>query len=126
MEQYAEIQQIKKDDGCGQKNSIYPATVVQAVFDGKTGASLEAILAQFNSIYLQYQGTPQATRNIIPVDMRRAGLTITYMNMESETITERASSAVQNDNDHWGLDVNWSRVDELSLSGDITTESPMD
>lgn len=119
MEQYNSIQQILKKGNGHDRNPIYPSTVIQAVFDAKTGASLEAILAQFNSIYVQYQGSPQATRNIIPVEMRRAGLMITYMNMDSETITEKASSAVQKDNDHWGLEVNWSRVDELSLSGDI-------
>lgn len=124
MEQYAKIQQIlKKEEGQKERKPIYPPTVIQAVFDAKTGASLEAILAQFNSIYVQYQGTPQATRCIIPKEMRRAGLTITYMNMDSETITERAASAVQKDNDHWGLDINWSRVDELSLSGEISVSA---
>ena len=122
MEQYNSIQQLLKKEG-GKKNPVFPPTVVQAVFDAKTGASLEAILAQFNSVYLPYQGTPQATRLIIPKEMRRAGLTITYMNMDSETITERANSAVQKDNDHWGLDVNWSRVDELTLSGDISVSA---
>lgn len=123
MEQYNSIQQLLKKEGGQNKKPIFPPTVVQAVFDAKTGASLEVILAQFNSIYVQYQGSPEATRNIIPVAMRRAGLTITYMNMDSETITERASSAVQKDNDHWGLDVNWSRIDELSLSGDIAVSA---
>lgn len=123
MEQYNSIQQILKKENGHDRKPIYPPTVIQAVFDAKTGASLEAILAQFNSIYVQYQGSPQATRNIIPVEMRRAGLMITYMNMDSETITEKASSAVQKDNDHWGLDVNWSRVDELSLSGDIAVSA---
>lgn len=122
MEQYNSIQQLLKKEG-GKKNPVFPPTVVQAVFDAKTGASLEAILAQFNSVYLQYQGSPKATRLIIPKEMRRAGLTITYMNMEGETITERASSAVQKDNDNWGLDINWSRVDELALSGDISVSA---
>ena len=124
MEQYSSIQQLlKKEDGHKDRKPIYPPTVIQPVFDGKTGASLEAILAQFNSIYVQYQGTPKDTRLIIPKEMRRAGLTITYMDMDSNTITERANSAVQKDNDHWGLDVNWSRVDELSLSGDISVSA---
>lgn len=123
MEQYTDVQQLmKKEDGKNRK-PIYPPTVIQAVFDGKTGASLEAILAQFNSIYVQYQGTPKETRLIIPMEMRRAGLTITYMDMDSNTITERANSAVQKDNDHWALDVNWSRVDELALSGDISVSA---
>lgn len=124
MEQYNSVQQLlKKKEGHKDRKPVFPSTVIQAVFDGKTGASLEAILAQFNSIYIQYQGSPEATRNIIPVEMRRAGLTITYMNMDSETITERATSAVQKDNDHWSLNINWTRVDELSLSGDIAVSA---
>lgn len=124
MEQYNSVQQLlKKKEGYKDRKPVFPSTVIQAVFDGKTGASLEAILAQFNSIYIQYQGSPEATRNIIPVEMRRAGLTITYMNMDSETITERATSAVQKDNDHWSLNINWTRVDELSLSGDIAVSA---
>ncbi|MBR5573727.1 MAG: hypothetical protein IKW35_04450 [Paludibacteraceae bacterium] len=123
MEQYADVQQLMKEEDGKNRKLIYPPTVIQAVFDGKTGASLEAILAQFNSVYVQYQGTPKDTRLIIPMEMRRAGLTITYMDMESNTITERANSAVQKDNDHWGLDVNWSRIDELSLSGDISVSA---
>ena len=121
---YVSIQQAyKKEPGEDKRKPVSFTTPIQAVYDGKTGASLEAILAQFNAIYVQYQGAPEATRNIIPEVMRRAGLTITYMDMESNTITERASSAVQKDNDHWGLDVNWSRVDELSLSGDISVSA---
>lgn len=123
MEQYTSVQQInKKEEGQNKKKPIYPSTVIQAVFDAKTGASLEAILAQFNSIYVQYQGSPEATRNIIPVVMRRPGLTITYMNMESETITERANLAVQKDNDHWGLDVNWTRLNEKFVPSKGTSE----
>lgn len=123
MEKYADVQQLMKKEYGQNRKPIYPPTVIQAVFDAKTGASLEAILAQFNSVYVQYQGTPKDTRLIIPMEMRRAGLTITYMDMDSNTITERANSAVQKDNDHWALDVNWSRVDELSLSGDISVSA---
>ena len=124
MEQYANVQQIlKKEEGQDNRKPIYPPTVIQAVFDANTGASLEAILAQFNSIYVQYQGTPEATRNIIPVEMRRPGLTITYTNVDGENITERANTSASKDNDYWGLDTNWSRIDELSLSGDIAVSA---
>lgn len=120
---YGSIQQInKKEEGQSGRKPVFPVTPIQAVFDAKTGASLEAILAQFNSIYVQYQGTPEATRNIIPEVMRRAGLIITYMDMESNTITERANSAVQKDNDHWGLDVNWTRLNEKFVPSKGTSE----
>lgn len=117
------IEKILKKQEDGTKKTIYPATICQAIRDGKTGASLEALLSQFNSIYVQYNGTAFDTRNLIPERMRRAGLVITYMNMDSETITERAVSAVQADNDHWGLDVNWTRIDQFTLSGRITISS---
>lgn len=117
LENFASVQQLhKKEEGQGRK-PIYPPTVIQAVFDAKTGAPLEAILAQYNNIYVQYQGSPEATRNVIPETMRRAGLMITYMNMESEVITERASSAVQKDNEHWGLDANWTIICDDLFAG---------
>lgn len=83
----------------------------------------DALLTQFNSIYLTYLGNPKNTRNNIPEGMRRKGLIITYTNESNETITERATSASQKDNDHWGLDTNWSRIDELSLSGDLSVSA---
>ena len=119
---YASIQQAYKKEPGEERKPVSFTTPIQAVFDGKTGASLEAILAQFNSIYVQYQGTPKETRLIIPMEMRRAGLTITYMDMDSNTITERANSAVQKDNDHWGLDVNWTRLNEKFVPSRGTSE----
>lgn len=83
----------------------------------------DALLTQFNSIYLTYLGNPKNTRNNIPEGMRRKGLIITYTNESNETITERATSDAQKDNDHWGLDTNWSRIDELSLSGDLSVSA---
>lgn len=82
-----------------------------------------ALLTQFNSIYLRYLGNPKNTRNNIPEGMRRKGLIITYTDESNKTITERATSAAQKDNDHWGLDTNWSRIDELSLSGDLSVSA---
>ena len=78
------------------------------------------ILTQFNSLFVRYLGSSFNTRNNIPIELRRTGLIITYIDENGKAITERASSSAQKDNDHWGLDVNWSRIDELSLSGDIS------
>ena len=119
---YGSIHQLNKKEDGKERKPIFPVTPIQAVYDARTGASLEAILAQFNAIYVQYQGTPEATRNIIPEVMRRAGLTITYMDMDSNTITERANSAVQKDNDHWGLDVNWTLLNEKFVPSKGTSE----
>lgn len=118
---YASIRQMDKlDEVSGRRFPFYPRTVIQAVHDGRTGASLEAILAQYNNIYVQYQGTAGRTRNIVPKEMRRKGIIISYVDMQGNAITEKCVNDAQRDNFHWGLDVNWVRVDELTLSGDIS------
>ena len=67
---YASIRQMDKlDEMLGRRFPFYPRTVIQAIHDGRTGASLEAILAQYNNIYVQYQGTAGRTRNIVPKEM---------------------------------------------------------
>lgn len=118
---YASIRQMDKlNEMLGRRFPFYPRTVIQAVHDGRTGASLEAILAQYNNIYVQYQGTAGRTRNIVPKEMRRKGIIISYVDMQGNAITEKCVNDAQRDNFHWGLDVNWVRVDELTLSGDIS------
>ena len=81
------------------------------------------VYSQFNSLFLQYLGSPENTRNNIPLEIRRPGLIITYTNDAGETITERSRNDIQKENDHWGLNVNWSRIDELSLSGEISVSA---
>lgn len=110
---YASIQQAYKKNPGEERKPVSFTTPIQAVYDGKTGASLEAILAQFNSIYVQYQGTPQATRNIIPEVMRRAGLKISYKDMEGVTIEEQCRDDKDKFTDAFGNDENWIRYDNL-------------
>lgn len=43
--------------------NIYPLTVIQAIFDGKTGTRLDRILASCNSVYLTWEGTFADTVN---------------------------------------------------------------
>lgn len=118
---YVSIRQMDKlDEMLGRRFPFYPRTVIQAVHDGRTGAPLEAILAQYNNIYVQFQGTAVRTRNIVPKEMRRKGIIISYVDMLGNAITEKCVNDAQRDNFHWGLDVNWVRVDELTLSGDIS------
>jgi lysophospholipase L1-like esterase len=40
--------------------------------------------------------------------------------MDDEVLTEKCVNDSQRDNEHWGLDTNWMRIDELSLQGDIS------
>jgi hypothetical protein len=117
------IQQFYRETEDKRQHPFFPCTVVQAIHDGRTGASLEAILAQFNDVFLTYQGSPEATRNLLPFEMRRKGITISYIDMGGHAVRERATSALQRDNDHWGLSSNWAAIDELSLSGDISVSA---
>jgi hypothetical protein len=117
------IQQFYRETEDKHQRPFFPCTVVQAIHDGRTGASLEAILAQFNDVFLTYQGSPEATRNLLPFEMRRKGITISYIDMGGHAVRERATSALQRDNDHWGLSSNWAAIDELSLSGDISVSA---
>lgn len=117
----AQLYEVEKNSG--QEQPIYPQTVTQAIHNAKTGASLEAILAQYNNVFLQYMGSGYATRNLLPMDMRRKGIQISYRNMDDDVICEKCVNDTRRDNDNWGLDANWERIDNLSLSGDISVSS---
>ncbi len=58
--------------------NIYPLTVIQAIFDGKTGTRLDRILAACNSVYLTWEGTFADTVNKLDKIYRRKGYIITY------------------------------------------------
>lgn len=117
----AQLYEVEKHSG--QEQPIYPQTVTQAIHNAKTGASLEAILAQYNNVFLQYMGSGYATRNLLPMEMRRKGIQISYRNMDDDVICEKCVNDTQRDNENWGLDANWERIDNLSLSGDISVSS---
>ena len=119
LDKFKKVVQLHDKDKFGEEYPIFPVTYTHAVYD-KNGASLESMLAQFNNVFLQYQGTAKDTRLLLPKDMRREGIQITYRNMDDEVVTEKCVNDSQSDNDHWGLDANWMRIDELSLQGDIS------
>lgn len=119
LDKYKKVVQLHDKDKYGKEYPIFPITYTHAVYD-KSGANLESMLAQFNNVFLQYQGTAKDTRLLLPKDMRRKGVQITYRNMNDEVVTEKCVNDSQRDNEHWGLDTNWMRIDELSLQGDIS------
>jgi hypothetical protein len=121
-ERYSSVQQLYRRNG-DREEPIFPRTVLQSIHDGRTGATLEDILKQFNDIFLTYQGSPEATRNLLPPDMRRKGITISYVDMKGDAIRERAISSMQLDNDHWGLSSNWTTINELSIGGEISVSA---
>lgn len=124
LDKYKDIVQLyDKDRLTGRVRKVFPITYIQAVYDGKTGASLESILAQYNNVFLQFMGTAEATRVLLPKEMRRKGIQISYRNMEDEVIVEKCVNDSRTDDTHWGLSANWARIDELSLSGEISVNA---
>ena len=106
---YRNIHQLFKKLPHGEEiHNIFPVTYTQSVYDGKTGANLEHILHQFNHIFLQFQGTPQATRNLLPKDMRRKGIMISYRDMDNNVVTETNIDESESTSDNWGLDKYWA------------------
>lgn len=71
---------------------IYPLTVIQAIFDGKTGTRLDRILAACNSVYLTWEGTFADTVNKLDKIYRRKGYIITYRDATNINWTQRYNS----------------------------------
>ena len=72
--------------------NIYPLTVIQAIFDGKTGTRLDRILASCNSVYLTWEGTFADTVNKLDKIYRRKGYIITYRDATNINWTQRYNS----------------------------------
>lgn len=71
---------------------IYPLTVIQAIFDGKTGIRLDRVLASCNSVYLTWEGTFADTVNKLDKIYRRKGYIITYRDVTNINWTQRYNS----------------------------------
>lgn len=114
---YQGIHQLYKDIPELSENHqhIFPVTYTQSVYDGKTGANLEHILHQFNHVFLQFQGTPEATRCLLPKDMRRKGIMISYRDMDDIAITERNIDESESTSDNWGLNKYWERYEGINV-----------
>jgi hypothetical protein len=109
-----DIQQLYRTepDGNGGTTSrrLFPTTFTRSVYDGKTGLTLDTILRYFNSVYIDYKGSAEATRNAVPPTMRREGLVITYTDLYGVTVNERCTSDADKDSDSYGHDANWVRL----------------
>lgn len=119
---YRNIHQLFKKLPHGEEvHNIFPVTYTQSVYDGKTGANLEHILHQFNHIFLQFQGTPQATRNLLPKDMRRKGIVISYRDIDNNVVTETNIDELESTSDNWGLDKYWAAYGCIAAKKSGTT-----
>ena len=103
-------QLYKKDDE--QYVKIYPLSYIQNIIDSESGKNLTSILSAFNNIYLPYQGNVQDTRSLVPKELRRKGLWISYNNGE-EYITEYYIGTVEDMDERWSDDHNWERVPSI-------------
>lgn len=106
-------QLIKKD-----QSQVFPKTFLDAIRSRETGTSLEEILKGFNMYFVSYTGNSVQTRNQVPMELRRKGLWLTYINFKNEVITEWYD-ATDISNEAWGYDANW-RKGSNKLVGDLT------
>lgn len=97
-------QLIKKD-----KSQVFPKTFLDAIKSRETGASLEEILKGFNMYFVSYTGNTVLTRCQVPIELRKRGLWITYINYQNEVITEWYD-ATDISNEAWGYDTNWKSI----------------
>lgn len=97
-------QLIKKD-----KSQVYPKTFLDAIKSRETGESLEEILKGFNMYFVSYNGNIQLSRCQVPIELRKRGLWLTYINFQNEVVTEQYD-ANEIDNTSWGDNSNWKSI----------------
>lgn len=68
---------------------VYPTSIVQAISDPCTGRRLDDMLLDNNHLYLPFRGTDRATLESIPKKYRRAGLYVSYRNIDGINKTYR-------------------------------------
>ncbi len=111
-EQYSatSIQQLTKlvtDENSGElkEKNVYPASVIQAIFDGITGTRLDTILSLFNCIYIPFDDSKENTRLKVQTNMRRLGLIISFRS--NNIIYTQRYVGNSFDDANWKLDSNW-------------------
>lgn len=109
-------QLIKKTTQGTEK--VFPKTYTEGITDKGTGKKLAEILSSFNMYFLSYTGNTAQTRCLVPKDLRREGLWITYVTFDHTVVTEWYNSN-NIDDDSWGLDTYWRRGSN-KLVGDIS------
>lgn len=93
---------------------VFPLNFIENIVDKVSGKTLAEIIASYNNIYVPYKGTVEATRNAIPVLLRRRGLWISY-NVEDKSITEKYIGTTQDVTSNWANDDNWEKIPDVSL-----------
>ena len=87
---------------------FYPVSLLQAIYDARTGVRLDRVLATINSIWLPYAGSFGATMLQVPIKARRNGLIVTYKDLLGVINTVRYKNTVASINDEqWSNQSNW-------------------
>lgn len=88
------------------RSDIYPLSVIQAIFDARTGIRLDSILSAMNFLYLPYAGSNEATRLQIPLQGRHRSLILSYIDYDKNVHIEQYVSDSFTD-EQWQCKHNW-------------------
>lgn len=95
------------EEPAGNKK-FYPVSLLQAIYDARTGIRLDRVLASINSIWLPYAGSFGATMLQVPLKHRRNGLIVTYKDLLGVINTVRYKNIASSINDEqWSNQSNW-------------------
>lgn len=88
------------------RSDIYPLSVIQAIFDARTGIRLDSILSAMNFLYLPYAGSSEATRLQIPLQGRHRSFILSYIDYDKNVHIEQYVSDSFTD-EQWQCKHNW-------------------
>lgn len=102
----------------GEDKKIYPISLIQAIFDGRTGTRLDVLLGLCNAIYVTYEGDFEHTVSKIQNTYRRKGLIVTYRDITNTTSTIRYTNEDVSDIE-WNNPDNWEGWSFDTLQDDL-------
>lgn len=114
-------QLTKYCEEAGEDKKIYPISVIQAIFDARTGIRLDKVLSMCNAIYLEYEGDFEHTVSKVQSVQRRKGLIVTYRDITNTVSTIRykstdLSNKAWNNSDNWeGWSFDTAKSDLLDM-----------
>ena len=111
-------QLTKYCEEAGEDKKIYPISVIQAIFDGRTGIRLDKVLSMCNAIYLEYEGDFEHTVSKVQGVQRRKGLIVTYKDITNTISTIRYKSDDLSD-ESWNNSDNWEGWSFDTVSSDL-------
>ena len=111
-------QLTKYCEEAGGDKKIYPISVIQAIFDARTGIRLDKVLSMCNAIYLEYEGDFEHTVSKVQGVQRRKGLIVTYRDITNTVSTIRYKSTDLSD-EAWNNSDNWEGWSFDTASSDL-------